>query len=45
MLQFVLAVLLAFSTSTFFSMFGKGGGELYLPVLLTLLNRPRPSAC
>jgi len=38
MLQFVLAVLLTFSISTFFSMFGKGGGELYLPVLLTLLN-------
>ncbi len=38
MIQLIVAILLIFLISTFFSMFGKGGGELYLPVLLTVME-------
>ena len=38
MIEIVVTITLVFIISLIFSMFGKGGGELYLPVMLTLLN-------
>lgn len=38
MIELAAVVVLVFIISLVFSMFGKGGGELYLPVMLTLLN-------
>ncbi len=38
MIEIAVTALLVFVISLIFSMFGKGGGELYLPVMLTLLN-------
>lgn len=38
MIGLVATVVLVFIISLVFSMFGKGGGELYLPVMLTLLD-------
>ncbi len=36
--QFLTAAILIFLISLIFSMFGKGGGEFYVPILMTLLN-------
>jgi len=38
MIEIAVTAALVFIISLIFSMFGKGGGELYLPVMLTLLN-------
>ena len=38
MFEIAVTAALVFIISLIFSMFGKGGGELYLPVMLTLLN-------
>ena len=38
MIEIAVTAALVFIISLIFSMFGKGGGELYLPVILTLLN-------
>jgi len=38
MIELIAVALLVFVISLVFSMFGKGGGELYLPVILTILN-------
>ena len=38
MIETLVAVILIFIISLIFSMFGKGGGELYLPMMITLLN-------
>ena len=38
MVEIAVTAVLIFVISLIFSMFGKGGGELYLPVMLTLLN-------
>ena len=40
MIEIIATVALIFIISLVFSMFGKGGGELYLPVMLTLLSIP-----
>ena len=40
MIDLLAAALLVLLISLVFSMFGKGGGELYLPVILTLLDIP-----
>ena len=34
----IIAAILIFAVSLFFSMFGRGGGELYLPIMITLLG-------
>ncbi len=36
--QFLMTAILIFLISLVFSMFGKGGGELYIPILMTLLG-------
>ncbi|RLF30398.1 MAG: hypothetical protein DRJ99_02665 [Thermoplasmata archaeon] len=38
MIEIITTVALVFIIFLVFSMFGKGGGELYLPVILTLLS-------
>jgi len=38
MIGIIITVIAIFVISLVFSMFGKGGGELYLPVMLTVLN-------
>ena len=38
MIEIAVTVALIFTISLVFSMFGKGGGELYLPVMLSILN-------
>ncbi len=38
MLQLMIIATLVFVVSLLFSMFGKGGGELYVPILVTLLG-------
>ena len=40
MIEIIVTAALIFIISLVFSMFGKGGGELYLPVILTLLSIP-----
>ncbi len=40
MIDIFITAALIFIISLIFSMFGKGGGELYLPVMLTLLGMP-----
>jgi len=36
----IIAAIAIFAISTIFSMFGRGGGEFYLPTMLTLLSIP-----
>jgi len=38
MIEIIITAIAIFAISLIFSMFGKGGGELYLPVMLTILN-------
>jgi len=38
MIEIIITAIAIFTISLIFSMFGKGGGELYLPVMLTILN-------
>ncbi|RKX91577.1 MAG: hypothetical protein DRP84_11405 [Spirochaetes bacterium] len=40
MQHLVLTVVIIFSISFIFSMFGKGGGEFYIPTMITLLSIP-----
>jgi len=40
MIEIIITALIIFTISLVFSMFGKGGGELYLPVIITLLGIP-----
>ncbi|MCD6236629.1 MAG: TSUP family transporter, partial [Thermoplasmata archaeon] len=40
MIEIIITAITIFIISLVFSMFGKGGGELYLPVMLTLLSIP-----
>jgi len=40
MIEVIITAITIFIISLVFSMFGKGGGELYLPVILTLLSIP-----
>ena len=40
MINLISTVIIVFSISLIFSIFGKGGGEFYLPVLVTFLNIP-----
>ena len=36
----IVTALIIFAISLVFSMFGRGGGDFYLPVIVTLLNMP-----
>ena len=40
MLAIIITAIAIFAISTLFSMFGRGGGEFYLPTMLTLLSIP-----